>query len=418
MSAFAIKQYDYDNIIIRLATALISSKDLLSSSEQVLQIFPIIREKNLVDGKGLAQTESQQCNHILKIIAAELQIVAPHFIPLAKKPRSLDTAISRICDLNLEEWKALAACSFAESYIKDLIEGLKFSHLEKFSVNFKVQEENLPEFEVFTKGKPAKEAVILIPPCALPARFFQPWLEAFGKHYYTLILENPFLFRNWKSLSEPSSDILFELNYIKAVLEREGISSAHIIGICGGAPIALAAAAHFSQTVASVIICHGDLNFGQKTPRTPFQDQFYALLSDSARSVVRAEEVYSLFLDPSLLFGIPDTMGPFILYPYADFRLFQRYAKLNSAIMAFDSTRVAEKLIQPLMIVTSPNDKMAHPGASYLLHEKVKRSTVWQHKINNHHDSLLGSSELFSAISKFIETENNSDHTLDERWQS
>jgi pimeloyl-ACP methyl ester carboxylesterase len=186
------------------------------------------------------------------------------------------------------------------------------------------------------------------------------------------------------------------------VLHDHGIQRAHLIGICGGAPIALAAAAELGPRVASVVVCHADLNFGAQVPRTPFQQQFQGFLCDAATSLERAKAVLDMFLDPNMLFGMPAPLAPFIVYPYCDLELFYRYAKINHGLMAYNASEVARRLDQRVLIVTSRTDRMTHPASSYYLHRIVNDSELSERETGSHHDVLLPDQELFTTILEFV----------------
>ncbi len=397
MKAYKFNNHE-DDLITRLVRSLHACQTIIRSSQYALRIFPIMQEKDNITHQ-LEESEVIQCNNFLKKVASYLHLSVPQFVfPIPTDPLSLETAISKFCGLELKEWKDIANLSLLDF----LANKLSPAQFDTRTVHQSIKSVNGLNFDVYSQGNPSKEAVILIPPCGIPAQLFQPWLDILGRQNYTLTMENPFLFGDPYSLPDPSWDISQEVDYIGAILEKNNISCAHLVGICGGAPIALAAAARFSKQIASLIVCHGDLNFGLNTPRTPFQQQFQGLLSDSSNNISRAKEVYALFLDPAVLFGLPNQLGPFVLYPYSDFRLFQRYSKINSGLMSFDATKPAQRITQPVMIISSRDDRMTHPETSQRLHQMIENSFLWERESGSHHDILLGSHDTFAAISLFL----------------
>jgi pimeloyl-ACP methyl ester carboxylesterase len=390
---------DDDNLITKLVKVLYCCQPLIRASQYALRIFSIRQENNDILFQ-LKEIEIAHCNNLLKKIALYFQLSVPQFVfPIPIRPLSLETAISTFCGFELKEWKRIANISLNDYFINKL----SLIQFETEIIRYRIKSVGVPSFEVYSQGKyNSNEAVILIPPCGVPAQLFEPWLGILGVNHYTLTMENPFLFGEPYSLPDPSGDIFQEVEYIGAILKENNISRAHLVGICGGVPIALAATVQFSEQIASLIVCHGDLNFGLNTPRLPFQKQFQGLLSDAANNLSRAKEVYNLFLDPAILFNLPSQLGPFVLYPYSDFRLFHRYSKINSGLMSFNAKKTAQKITQPVMIITSQDDRMTHPGASYLLHQIIKSSFIWERKSGSHHDILLGNKEIFIAISQFL----------------
>ena len=66
--------------------------------------------------------------------------------------------------------------------------------------------------------------------------------------------------------------------------------------------------------------------------------------------------------------------------------------------MSFNATKSAQAITQPMMIITSRDDRMTHPGASHLLHQIIGSSSLWERESGSHHDVLLGNQEIFTSI--------------------
>lgn len=383
--------------LLQLAEVLAHCQPLLAASSTTLRIFPVINTAG--DPSFFRAEDSGRCNEILRAIGLNYSLFVPHFVwPTPLNASSLETALSNFLLANLIDWKKLADIEKANA----LDAAFSTTALPEQSRRRTLSPNDLPPLATFTLGAPTNEAIIFILPCGMPSIFFHSWMKALSQNHFVITFESPYLFGDWRSLAEPACEITTEIGHIQSIMSGYNIKRAHLIGICGGAPIAIAAAAVCTNSIASIFVLHGDLNFGPETPRTPFQRQFQSLLSEASTSLKRAREVHSLFMDPAMLFSVPPALAPFILYPYADVELFHRYAKINFALMAYDATAAAQQLELPMLIVINGNDRMTHPDASLMLHHIVNGSRLQEREVRSHHDALLINSDMLAAITTFV----------------
>lgn len=405
MHAVVTEVVGRETCVSRLARALELCQPLLAAAREPLRIFPVT-EANAGAGAatgapGLDEAELARCNDALAAIAASCDVVAPRFVwPVPEKPVSLEAALVRFTGLDLAGWRAVAAGVEAGELrtLADLPPPSNLPRRRELAATGA-----LPAFATFAAGPAVDEAIVIVPPCGVPAALFRPWLAALSEHRLVLTYENPYLFGDWRARPEPAADLATEAAFVRTLVEAYGVSRAHVIGICGGAPIALEAAATLGPRAASLMVCHGDLNFGRDTPRTPFQKQFQSYLAEASASVARAREVHRMFLDPNILFGVPAQLAPYVLYPYRDLALFQRYARINHATMAYDATEAAGRLAIPLRIVTSRADRMTHAAASHQLHRTVAGSTLDERAKGSHHDILIANTAELAGIQAFVD---------------
>ncbi|RKD31347.1 alpha/beta fold hydrolase [Lacrimispora algidixylanolytica] len=382
------------NIVTKLVKSIKKIQSFIRESQQNLKLYAInIEDDNIC----FAEDEINIINNFLVLIGEKFNIVIPKFVwPIPENITGLDMSLSNFVNLSGNDWKRIV-----ENQINvDILTYISVNKTENKEI---CKPDGLPEFQVFFSGNQENEAIIIIPPCAVPVDVFEPMIKELSKYYYTVIYENPYLFNLWRSLSEPTGNIEDEVAYIGTILQKPNIKHAHLIGICGGAPIAIRAAERFGDLVKSLIVCHGDLNFGSDVARTSFKREFASRLSYALRNTDSAEEVYSMFLDPLLLYGVEDELGPFIMYPYVNYNLFIRYAKINLALMEFDSTVSANSINQPVLIITSSDDRMAHPEGSYRFHQMIPNSELIITESGNHHDVMLENSKIYLNILKFLD---------------
>ncbi|MFC7310688.1 hypothetical protein ACFQVC_41560 [Streptomyces monticola] len=385
-----------------LGAALDECRPLLTSTGGALRVFPVeeLKRPYTSECQGEFGPESvARCNKALKETGSRYDLPVPEFVwPAPEQPSSLEVALSNFLALEPGLWQALGAAPDPGEPTADLPE--RPAPPERRTVHAP----GLPPFTAYSQGTPGAEAVLIVPPCGVPAALFRPWQEALGAGRRVLTYENPHLFDGWDQLPDPSGDFEQEVALAGAVLREYGSTRVHLVGVCGGAPIALALAVteEHAPDIASLTVCHPDLNFGAGVQRSSFQKQFQGFLSEAAAGHGRARDILELFLDPNMLYGVPARLAPYILYPYGDARLFHRYARLNHSLMAYDASAAAARIGQRLKIITSRTDRMTHPAAAHHLHDTVRGSVLSERDSGSHHDILLPTAELFDEIEEFI----------------
>lgn len=381
-----------------LLTVLDLAQPLLRAAGTVPRVFPA----DEAEAAALDAGAVHRCNEALAHLGAAHGLTVPRFTaPVPDGPSSLEVALSNLCELEFGSWRPLAESA---GPWPDEPAGHPRSGSAALPSARRVTADGLPPFETFAAGEPGAETVVLVPPCGVPAGLFAPWLDRLCARHRVVTYENPYLFGDWAAQPTPSGDFAEETAQATAVAQAYGAERVHLIGVCGGAPVALAAAARLGARTASLTMLHPDLNFGPGVTRTPFQTQFQGLLAGAGRSPDRAEEVLSMFLDPNMLFGVPPRLAPFVLYPYGDLELFHRYARLNDALMAYDARQAASAAPSRTLIVTSRTDRMTHPDTARHLHELVPGSTLEERPTGSHHDILVPDEEMFAKIQGFIDT--------------
>jgi pimeloyl-ACP methyl ester carboxylesterase len=373
-----------------LITDLTLCQPLICAATVPLRTFPAHGGPDL-DDEGLAR-----CVPVLDAIGAAGGLATPQVVAGAPGDvSSLDVALSRYLDPDGDLWPAIAACPVDR--VPAVVAG---QDTTTTPARHRIAGYGTPRFTTFTRGDSDADAVVIVPPCGVPATAFHPFLIALSDRYLVLTYENPYLFAERGTLNEPMGDLDEDAAMVRAALDEHGIARAHLVGICGGAPVALAAAGH--PAVVSVTVCHPDLNFGAAVERSRFQKHFQGMLAEARSSGGRTAETHRLFLDPDSLFGIPERLAPFILYPYADVELFRRYATINHGFMAYDANAAASELDRPLLILTSASDRMTHPAGARRLHELVAGSVLQERDSGSHHDVLLPTPVLFDTIRTFV----------------
>ncbi len=379
-------------LLAQLFEGLTKCRDLVGASDGTLGLHANDESEDLVP---FDTQDAVRCNCVLQSISQRHSIVVPDFVWRGPGRRtSLDISLSKVVGLTTADWTCLAS-AFENPGFDDMLGALRLSLPGRRNT---LKLARLPAFDVWTQGQYNEEVFFIVPPAGVPAALFRSWMEELGKKNFVVLLENPALFGTYREVDIRYADIDTEVELIRAAIEALSLKRVHFIGICGGAPIAIAAASVSETNTTSLFVCHGDLYFGPETPRTAFQQQFQGFLSEAAMSLAAATQVRTLFLDPAMLFGVPEHLAPFILYPYANAELFHRYARSNFARMAYDATQPAGCISCNTLVVTSLTDRMTHPEASRMLHKRVVGSLFRQNETGSHHDALLPTQEMLSTI--------------------
>lgn len=214
-------------------------------------------------------------------------------------------------------------------------------------------------------GPPDAPAVAVVGACGMPVGLTVNWLAALSSRYRVVTWESRGLFATGEgagpgspvdhSVEAQSEDLL-------AVLDGFGIGRAHALGLCGGAVVALAAAAR-SERIDSLSLWHGDWELGDAAPKTTHQRDMESLLAMVARGPEQAAGMHLLLSRPSTLDGLRPDLAHYLIHPYTTPELLYRYGQLNGTLMTTDC-RTLLTARQPTLVVTSDQDTTAHPAGS------------------------------------------------------
>ncbi|MGC5015666.1 alpha/beta fold hydrolase [Streptosporangium sp. DT93] len=215
---------------------------------------------------------------------------------------------------------------------------------------------------VYSAG-PGDEAVVLVPACGMPAALAEAWMRFLARDRRVLAWESRGLFGAAEQDGDCAVDITAQTADLFAVMDHYAVSSAHVVGLCGGAVIALAAAADQPARISSLSLWHGAYQFGGGSPRTRFQNDLIELMTIAAHSRAAARSVQTAFCQVALT-TTPAETAHFVLYPYTNPELFYRYCRLNGSLATTDVEQYLTKVQQPTLVVTSEDDETAHPQGS------------------------------------------------------
>lgn len=236
---------------------------------------------------------------------------------------------------------------------------------------------------------PSGSAIVLVPACGMPAALAESWLRFFARDHRVLTWESRGLFGAADYTDEYAVDAAAQAADLFTVMDYYGVSSAQVMGLCGGAVIAIAAAASEPDRISSLSLWHGAYDFASGSLRTKFQNDLIELMETAAHSRAAARSLQIAFCQGALT-NTPADLAHLVLYPYATPELFYRYCRLNGTIARTNVEQYLTRVKQPTLVVTSQDDQIAHPQGSRLLADGLPNARLLVEPPSDH-------SSLFNA---------------------
>ncbi|WP_405166757.1 hypothetical protein OG203_17640 [Nocardia sp. NBC_01499] len=252
----------------------------------------------------------------------------------------------------------------------------------------------------YVAGDPAAAPVVVVSACGMPAGIASRWVEHLAVDHYVVTWESRGLFGKDDGFDERHHDLAAQAADLLAVMSRFEMDNVHVIGLCGGAAIALAAAA--SPRVRSLSLWHGDFELGSAAAKTAHQQDVAMLLAMSGRDRERAEKMQQMFRRPSVLATLRPDIAHHLYYPYATAELLYRYGRLNGAIMSTDCRPLLAAVTQPTLVVTSDEDTTAHPDGSRYVAQQLADGHLRLLPHGDHLAAFDAAPELLTMASAFI----------------
>ncbi|WP_019925413.1 alpha/beta fold hydrolase [Nocardia sp. BMG111209] len=247
-------------------------------------------------------------------------------------------------------------------------------------------------------------AVVLSAPCAIGYRLSLPWLRALRPAYRCIVVQTR---GTTEFITEPELfdrrgyDVADQVADVLAVTEHLGTGPVHLMGLCGGAAVALATAAQHPDRVASLSLWYADLELGSAAAKSEHQVNLRAMLDVAAESRDTAAWIRDR-LTSGPMTGIPERIGPLVAKPYATPELFYRYAKLTGATMHHDSRAAVATIRQPCLVATSADDELAHPAGSRWVADTVPRARLMIADHGHHLDAFRATPDQVAALTTVL----------------
>jgi len=234
----------------------------------------------------------------------------------------------------------------------------------------------------------------------MPVRLAEAWIRRLAVDHRVLIWETRGLFCGCEDFAG-ATDVAAQGEDLVAVMDAFGVARAHVAGLCGGAVIALTAAAAAPERISSLSLWHGDFELGDAAGKTDHQRNLQALMALATRAKVSAAGVHAV-LGRSIAGQSPPELAHLVLYPYANPDLLYRYCLLNGAIMDADVRPVLPAVGQPTLVVTSLDDSTAHPDGSRFVAAALPAARLHVEPHGDHISLFSGAPELIDTLVRFI----------------
>ncbi len=256
----------------------------------------------------------------------------------------------------------------------------------------------------YRAGAADAPAVVVVMACGMPVGLAAPWLRALSGTCQVVTWESRGMFAAGDGPGLPAltgHDLAAQAADVLAVLDGFGIGEAHVMGLCGGAALALAAAAA-SPRVTSLSLWHGDYELGEDAPKTPHQRDVEGLLAMASRSPRHAEGLHRMMRRPQALDALRPEVAHHLLHPYASPELMHRYGLLNGVIMSTDYRPLLREVRQPTLVVSSEQDTTAHPEGSVQVAERLPCATLRMMPHGDHLSAFGADPGLVGLLSDFM----------------
>ncbi|KVV35727.1 alpha/beta hydrolase [Burkholderia ubonensis] len=241
-----------------------------------------------------------------------------------------------------------------------------------------------------------RPAVVLALPCGMPLDLCQRWFDALAERHFVLTWETRALFGACDAFDAARTDIDAQVDDLFAVMDRFGVDRAHLMGICGGAVVALQAALAQPARAVSLNLWYGDYNLSDDALRTMHQRNYAWLMEAAAQGRDVAQDLQRRFADPSTLVTVPAEIAHAALYPYANAELMYQYAKLSDALNKVDALALLPRVSVPTMVVAGDDDEIAHCGGSVFAAGRIPGARL-EVEVGGSHPKLFRASPVSAA---------------------
>lgn len=252
----------------------------------------------------------------------------------------------------------------------------------------------------YTAGEPRDQAVMIVAACGMPAKLCQPWISFLAQGHFVVTWETRGLFGEVANFDSLACDVSAQAKDTLAAMDHFGIKNAHLMGLCGGAVIAVAAAGQTPDRISSMSLWYGDFDLGPSSTKTMHQRNMQqVMLLAAERSGAAA--THDLFCGAIVKGARPD-LAHFTLYPYATPELLFRFTKLNGSIMSTNIAPMLPDAFQRTLVVTSEDDSTAHPAGSREVAARLPNAVLHVEPHGDHLSFYDASPHLTELALQFI----------------
>jgi 3-oxoadipate enol-lactonase len=242
------------------------------------------------------------------------------------------------------------------------------------------------QVSTYTSIAAGKPPVLMVLPCGMPFGLCQDWFDVLSQDYSVLACESRGLFGVSAHVDSVSLDLNSQLADLFGLLDHHGVSSAHVMGLCGGAVLAMRAVQRQPGRFHSMSLWYGDYHVADQKLRTQHQKNFDWLMAEAGEDRAQARELQKMFTDPAILSTVPDRIAHWVLYPYANPESMYRYSRLNACLNNEDVTASLPALTLPTLVVAGDSDSTTHSGASAFVAAGMPQARFELERNGNHQE--------------------------------
>ncbi|WP_460908704.1 alpha/beta fold hydrolase [Paraburkholderia jirisanensis] len=257
---------------------------------------------------------------------------------------------------------------------------------------------------VYASAARNRPALVLVPPFGMPFGLYRDWFVRLAQRYFVVSWETRALFGECTDFDRADTSMAAQVGDLVAVMDHFGLDEAHVMGICGGAAVALCAAPRLAQRIDSLSLWYGDYQLGDASLRTQHQQNFEWLMETAAQDREQAGQMQQLFTDPSILGTVPRSIAHLALYPYANPELMYRYARLNAGLYAAQLMPALHGIAVPTLVVSGDNDSTTHCGGSQFIAQQIAGARFHLERGGNHEGLFSVPDGLHTLLLEFLET--------------
>lgn len=387
--------------IARLAASVLSVKPVAEGSDVPIRVVPAARD-TAVPAASWSAGQWDELGRLLNRVTRQAGVaglalsrnVALEDLQVFERMISNRLALAELAD---------SVTAVPEDLLKDVDQVVAEMMADSFDVFFRketaVSSDGLP-LNVYSAG-PGGEAVVLVSACGMPAALAESWMRHLARDRRVLVWESRGLFGAAGRSGDCAVDTAAQAADLFTVMDHYRVPSAHVVGLCGGAVIALAAAASEPDRISSLSLWHGAYEFASGSLRTKFQNDLIELMAIAAHSRAAARSVQTAFCQVALT-NTPAELAHLVLYPYASPELFYQYCRLNGALARTDVEQYLSRVKQPTLVVTSQDDETAHPQGSRQVADGLQNGRLRVEPHGDHASLFHADSALMQVAVDFM----------------
>lgn len=256
----------------------------------------------------------------------------------------------------------------------------------------------------YAAGPSDGPVVVLVSACGMPVGLLRRWMIGLGDRFRVLTWESRGMFPAGEALDEDFDqrgyDVPTQADDLHAVLDLFDVEAAHVVGLCGGAAVALAARA---ARIRSLSLWHGDYELGPEVPKTNHQQDVQSLMLMAGRQRKRAAGLHAMLRRPATLENLRADIAHELIYPYASAELLYRYGRLNGTIMTTDCRPLLAGIDIPTLVVSSMADTTAHPEGSIFVASRIPGARLELLPRGDHLAAFDAAPELITLARAFVD---------------